>query len=870
MKVISTEFVENTFKGAGIFLNRCTDVHINAEFYNNTLEQAIFSYSHYGLNIENSTFTGNTFDHAIYSENSQNTQNIKGSTFTDNTVRNVVYSDDNKLYVIGSTFSANTLSGSGALDIRTRDVTVDDCLFAENKADEYRNIYSVNPNVKITNSVFDAKVDCNVSDIDYGQTEIINGTIDIGTNFGFTVNININNKVYPVNVTNNKFTYTLSNLTGGEYEVVLNPEDDNSNTFVFDKITKTFDVNRIDPGLKVTISNITQGEKLEVNAELINNATDKILYQLNGKWYDEAQLENLTLNHGNYFVTAAYSGNKNYYPVGIPIYVEVYKITPNITVSDAEANYGEDIEINVKVDVADYYTLFIDNGYDDSVSLYIDGNGTFTIPSENLKPGKYEIKVYKIETDDYNEAYGYANLTVNKANGFFDLTNVLIEYGENATVSVKVPVNAYGNITYKVYDRDMNLVYNITQSCLEELVVSNLGVGRYIVTGTFEGDSYYTNASRVNSGIIFVNNKAVNLDADDLVMGYKDGSAWTVTLTDADGNAIADAIVGVGINGKVYNVKTNSNGVAGITINLAPGTYDINATFDETSVYEGAFVNATITVGAADTVLSADNLIMAYKDGSAWAVTLTDANNNAISGVNIGIGIKGKVYTVKTDADGVAKLPVNLAPGTYDINATFGGNKYYSEAFVNATVTVEKAVATLTASDLEMSYKDGSAYSVNVVDANGAAVANAVVKFTIGTSNYNVKTDASGVAKLPINMYIGNYTVTATLNDANYESEAVSNTITVKDYEAELVASDVNMTYKDGTAYEVQLVDGEGNNITVANLVVKITIKGSTYNVKTDANGIAKLPINLCAGTYDISAEYNGKVVNNTIVVNKA
>ena len=61
--------------------------------------------------------------------------------------------------------------------------------------------------------------------------------------------------------------------------------------------------------------------------------------------------------------------------------------------------------------------------------------------------------------------------------------------------------------------------------------------------------------------------------------------------------------------------------------------------------------------------------------------------------------------------------------------------KYYSEAFVNATVTVEKAVATLTASDLEMSYKDGSAYSVNVVDANGAAIINAVVNFTIGTSN---------------------------------------------------------------------------------------------------------------------------------------
>jgi hypothetical protein len=362
----------------------------------------------------------------------------------------------------------------------------------------------------------------------------------------------------------------------------------------------------------------------------------------------------------------------------------------------------------------------------------------------------------------------------------------------------------------------------------------------------------------------------VNLVADDLVMGYKDGSAWTVTLTDADGNAIADAIVGVGINGKVYNVKTDANGVAGLTVNLAPGTYNINATFDETSVYEGAFVNATITVGAAETVLSAENLVMAYKDGSGWAVNLTDTNGVAISGVNIAFGINGATYNVKTDADGVAKLTVNLAPKTYDINATFAGNKYYSEAFVSATVTVEKAVATLTASDLEMCYKDGSAWAVTLTDAKGNVLSGVSIAFGIKGTTYNVKTDANGIAKLPINLAIGEYPITATLNNPYYEADAIENTVTVKELEADIVASDVNMTYKDGTAYEVQLVDGEGNNIAVANIVVKITIKGTSYNVKTDANGVAKLPINLAVGTYDISAEYNGKEITNTIVVNKA
>ena len=371
--------------------------------------------------------------------------------------------------------------------------------------------------------------------------------------------------------------------------------------------------------------------------------------------------------------------------------------------------------------------------------------------------------------------------------------------------------------------------------------------------------------------VVVENDKPVaNLNADNLVMSYKDGSTWTVTLTDANNNPIYGAIVKVGINGKVYDKVTDSDGAVSLAIGLAPGNYTVNATFDSTNDYVGAFTTANITVGPAESILSADNLVMAYKDGSAWAVTLTDADNNPISGVNLGIGIKGKVYTIKTDADGIAKLPVNLAAGTYDINATFAGNKYYSAAFVNATVTVEKAVATLTASDLEMSYKDGSAWEVTLADANGNVLSGASVTFGIKGSTYNVKTDENGVAKLPINLAVGEYPVTATLNNPNFEAEAIENTVTVKDLEADITANDVNMTYKDGTAYEVQLVDGEGNNVAVANIVVKITIKGSTYNIKTDANGVAKLPINLAAGTYDISAEYNGKEITNRIVVNKA
>jgi hypothetical protein len=181
--------------------------------------------------------------------------------------------------------------------------------------------------------------------------------------------------------------------------------------------------------------------------------------------------------------------------------VKVHKIAPVITVSDAEGNYGDEIKVDVSVSAPDYYTVFIG---DKSVSLYVEDKATFTFNGTDFKPGTHEIKAYVFESENYTEAYGNATLTVNKTDGFFRLSNDMIGYGENATVRVTAPVNASGNIIYTIYDKNAEVVYTITQSCLEDLVVPNLKLGTYIVTGTYEGDSYYTDKSRVNSSSITV------------------------------------------------------------------------------------------------------------------------------------------------------------------------------------------------------------------------------------------------------------------------------------------------------------------------------------------------------------------------------
>ena len=134
--------------------------------------------------------------------------------------------------------------------------------------------------------------------------------------------------------------------------------------------------------------------------------------------------------------------------------------------------------------------------------------------------------------------------------------------------------------------------------------------------------------------------------------------------------------------------------------------------------------------------------------------------------------------------------------------------------------------------------------------------------------SYNVKTDSKGIASLPINHYLGNYTIQASISDSKYELASVTNSITVNTNKINITAKDINMTYRDGTSYEVQLVDGEGRAIQLSGQIINVTVKNKTYNIKTNASGIAKLAINLSAGNYYITSRYNNNVIINNITVN--
>ena len=70
-----------------------------------------------------------------------------------------------------------------------------------------------------------------------------------------------------------------------------------------------------------------------------------------------------------------------------------------------------------------------------------------------------------------------------------------------AIVGVSAPENAVGNITYTITDSNKNIVKTLTQSCRDDLIVSDLDDGDYEISAVFEGDDFnqqYQNGSIIH------------------------------------------------------------------------------------------------------------------------------------------------------------------------------------------------------------------------------------------------------------------------------------------------------------------------------------------------------------------------------------
>ncbi len=266
-----------------------------------------------------------------------------------------------------------------------------------------------------------------------------------------------------------------------------------------------------------------------------------------------------------------------------------------------------------------------------------------------------------------------------------------------------------------------------------------------------------------------------------------------------------------------------------------------------------AFTTTTTNLKNRPTVI-ANDLTKYYKGSEKLTVKLTDAVNN-----NVDITINGATYHRKV-TNGVMSMNINLESGNYTTIITYSDSNFVFKVMVLVTVK-----STIVASDITKYYRNGTQYYATFYDTEGNLLRNTVVSFNINGVFYNRTTNESGVAKLNINLAPDNcddknYIITA-VHPVNGEQH--SNNITVKSI---LQAKDLKMHYKDGSKFEVNVLDGMGNSVGSGKSVT-FNINGVFYTRTTDSNGVARLNINLQVGTYVITSTYNGQNIANNIII---
>lgn len=280
------------------------------------------------------------------------------------------------------------------------------------------------------------------------------------------------------------------------------------------------------------------------------------------------------------------------------------------------------------------------------------------------------------------------------------------------------------------------------------------------------------------------------------------------------------------------------------------GQYDLLYALNED------FVNSVkLTVNEYGALISAADVNKYCRGPEKLNIYLTDVANHAIVGEKVIININGVDYTRTTNENGLASIAINLDPGDYPITASYNG------AFgANSTSANVHILSTVSGDDIVKMYKNGTHYYAKFKDTSGNPLVNGDVTFNINGVFYNRKTDATGQAKLNINLNPGKYVITA-INTINGEQHA--NVVEVLPVLVD--GHDLTKYYRNDSVYSIKVLDDVGNPLPGVDVV--FNINGVFYTRTSNATGYANLNLRLQPDQYIVTAEYNTFMSSNIITV---
>lgn len=287
---------------------------------------------------------------------------------------------------------------------------------------------------------------------------------------------------------------------------------------------------------------------------------------------------------GTAIITAKTTSTSEYAAASADITITVPKQNPNLSISNTTAS-GTDRAASVTVDgqvnlvVSGTDGAISCTGYDSSVATVTVNNNNKTITVKGVIGGTTTIKVNTAETSNYNAAFKYVIITVNKktdSSASLSPTSATLTVGESQQLTFSTVSDGS-----KSYSSDNESVATVSNTGL----VTAVGAGTARITATAAESSKYEKVER---------------EAE--IRVYKTGSATlsaensTLTINGTTQLTLSTTNTGASVTYSTSNDKVVSVSASGVVTAKGIGKATITADVDATSEYTKASATVDIEV----------------------------------------------------------------------------------------------------------------------------------------------------------------------------------------------------------------------------------------------------------------------------------
>ncbi len=490
-----------------------------------------------------------------------------------------------------------------------------------------------------------------------------------------TVTFSIEGYYSPRNrtVTNSSASWLISPLDEGTYTVLATYNGDKN--YLSSSTSYLMNVSKIKSILNVEIKDKNIDDDVIIDAKLKSsnneNISGDVIVTIGNKSYTVSVKNGVgSLNIGkmpigNYSFTAKYEGSEKFSKATSNGEFKVIdtKLNAKLEIKDFKEYYKSGKQLEVRLVDSDNKGISGETIYiiiaGKSYKRTTDSNGYARI-GINLKAGNYSADIVFNESKTYNKLSGKAKITVLKTINANDLTKKYNTSGQYIALFYNTDGKALGNTKVQFTIGNKKYTYTTLANGIIRLNI-NLNPGKYTIKATNPA------SGEVAQNTIFIFQNI--MENKNLVKYYRGSEVYKVRAYGNNGKPVgAGQTVTFKVSGKTYKHKTDKNGYASLKINLNPKTYTITATYNKFKV------SNKITVKP---VLTAKNVSIKKGKKIVFSAKLVNTKGKALKGKKITFKLKGKKYTAKTNAKGVATLSKKIAlkVGTYKIQSLYGTAK---------------------------------------------------------------------------------------------------------------------------------------------------------------------------------------------------